>query len=63
MPVAIPFIAAAAGAAASAVIGGGVLGAVAAAGAALVGSAVRKVRGVQSSRTGPVLVYRPEWKG
>ena len=31
--------------------------------AALVGSAVRKVRGVQSSRTGPVLVYRPEWKG
>ena len=28
--------------------------------AALVGSAVRKVRGVQSSRTGPVLVYRPE---
>jgi len=31
MPVAIPFIAAAAGAAASAVIGGGVLGAVAAA--------------------------------
>ncbi|WPB83652.1 phage tail protein [Sediminicoccus rosea] len=40
MPVAIPFIAAAAGAAASAVIGGGVLGAVAAAGAALVVSAV-----------------------
>ena len=31
--------------------------------AALVGSAVRKVRGVQSSRTGPVLGYRPEWKG
>lgn len=27
--------------------------------AALVGSAVRKVRCVQSSRTGPVLVYRP----
>ena len=40
MPVAIPFIAAAAGAAASAVIGGGILGAVAAAGAALVVSAV-----------------------
>lgn len=27
--------------------------------AALVGAAVRKVRGVQSSRTGPVLVYKP----
>ena len=27
--------------------------------AALVASAVRKVRGVQSSRTGPVLVYKP----
>ena len=40
MPVAIPFIAAAAGAAASAVIGAGILGAVAAAGAALVVSAV-----------------------